>query len=134
MFSAMKHLAFFGVALAVLELVQSVPVRAGTVFEEKCARLAHRKGDDARRLHELFKLDWDYTMHESPSFATQVGYPGLNGRWEDQSLEAVERRKRELQAPMKVIQSINRSKLSAADQLNYDLFKKRSEERRVGKE
>jgi uncharacterized protein (DUF885 family) len=43
-------------------------------------------------------------------------------------LEAIERRKRELQAPLKVIKSINRARLSAADQLSYDLFRKNYEQ------
>jgi uncharacterized protein (DUF885 family) len=97
---------------------------AQTAFEQECARLAGRHGHDAQRLQELFKLDWDYSMRESPEFATEVGYPGQNDRWTDNSLEAIARRKGELQAPVKVVESINRSKLSPADQLNYDLFLK----------
>ncbi|MBI3851031.1 MAG: DUF885 domain-containing protein [Verrucomicrobia bacterium] len=100
---------------------------AETDFERDCAKLAKGNGRDAERLHQLIKLHWEYTMHENPEFATGVGYPGQNHRWTDNSLEAIDRRKRELQAPMKVIQSINRSKLKAADQLNYDLFKKDQE-------
>jgi len=50
--------------------------RAETEFERDCAKLAARKGKDGERLHALFKLDWDYTMRESPEFATEVGYPG----------------------------------------------------------
>jgi uncharacterized protein (DUF885 family) len=100
---------------------------AETSFEQACAKLASQKGKDTERLHALFKLDWDYTMHESPEFATEVGYPGLNDRWSDSSLEAIARRKRELKGPQKVILSINRAKLNTTDQLNYDLFKKNSD-------
>jgi uncharacterized protein (DUF885 family) len=95
-----------------------------TPFEKDCDELAARTGDDAERLHALFTRVWDYTMRENPEFATEVGYPGLNDRWTDESLEAIARRKRELPAPGKVIESIDRSKLNADDQLNYDLFKK----------
>src|SRR3977135_3712095 len=101
---------------------------AQTAFEQDCARLASEPASDTERLHQLFKLDWDHTMRENPEFATEVGYPRQQHRWTDQSLEAIERRKRELQAPMKVVQSIDRSKLSAADQLNYDLFRKNHED------
>jgi uncharacterized protein (DUF885 family) len=95
-----------------------------TAFELDCEKLAAGQRNDTQRLHELLKLDWDYTMQESPEFATEVGYPGLNDRWSDSSLEAIARRERELQSPLKVIQSLNRANLSAADQLNYDLFKR----------
>jgi uncharacterized protein (DUF885 family) len=96
-------------------------------FERDCDKLARSRAKDATRLHQLFKLDWEHSLHESPEFATEVGFPGLNDRWSDNSLEAIARRKRELHAPLKVIASIRRAKLSAADQLNYDLYKRNYE-------
>lgn len=95
-----------------------------TAYEQACAQIASQTGADAKRLHALFDLDWDYNMKESPEFATEVGYPGQNGRWGDVSLAAIERRKQELQAPMKALESIDRGQLTAMDQLSYDLFKK----------
>ncbi len=111
-----------------LSLSSLLAQSAETPFEQNCAQLAGRLGNDAERLHDLFKLDWEHAMIEDPEFATAVGYPGQNDRWADESLEAIDRRKRELAAPMKVIESIDRSKLNAADQLNYDLFRKNHEE------
>jgi uncharacterized protein (DUF885 family) len=67
-------------------------------------------------------------MHDDPEFATDVGYPGQNARWTDESLEAIQRRKRELQGPLKVMESINRDRLEEADKLNYDLFRKRQQD------
>ena len=61
-------------------------------------------------------------MTEYPEWATDVGFPGQNQRWTDNSLEAIERRKRELQTPLKVVKTIDRTKLSPGDELNYDLF------------
>ena len=95
-----------------------------TQYERDCANLAASQTPDAERLHDLFKLNWDYSMHESPESATDVGYPGLNDRWSDNSLDAIARRNRELQAPLKVLNSIHREKLTDADQLNFDLFKR----------
>lgn len=100
---------------------------AETLFERDCAKLASSRKNDRERLHELLKLHWEYTMRENPEFATDVGYPGQNHRWPDLSLDAIERRKRELQAPFKVIQSIKRAKLAPGDQFSYDLFKKNVE-------
>ena len=100
---------------------------AETAFERDCATLQAGTGKDGERLNALLKLTWDYTMRENPEFATHVGYPGQNDRWSDISLDALERRKRELHAPLKVIQSIHREKLTAAEQLNYDLFKRNQE-------
>ncbi len=101
---------------------------AETDYERACDKLAASKRPDAARLHELFKLSWDYAMRESPELATDVGYPGLNDRWTDNSSASIERRKRETRAPLKVIKSINRARLNAADQLYYDLFRRNHEE------
>jgi uncharacterized protein (DUF885 family) len=102
-------------------------IRAETGYEAACARLAASPDPDAVRLTALFKLDWEHSMQDNPEFATEVGYPGCNDRWTDNSLAAIERRKRELQAPLKVIQSLQRARLNAADQLNYDLFRRNLE-------
>jgi uncharacterized protein (DUF885 family) len=118
--------------LLVMSLTLAARGAEETPFEKECARLAARIGRDTARLHELFRLHWDYTMHENPEFATEVGYPGQNHRWSDLSPEAVERRKRELAAPLRVLQSIRRARLNAADQLNYDLFKRNLEEALAG--
>ena len=103
-------------------LTQAAPEQ--TAFERDCEKLAADQRNDSERLHDLLNLNWDYTMRESPEFATEVGYPGLNNRWTDNSLEAIARHERELQAPLKVVQSIKRANLGAVDQLNYDLFKR----------
>src|SRR5256712_600871 len=66
-------------------------------------------------------------MTEFPEFATYVGYPGQNDRWTDNSLAAIERRKRELDEPLAVVKAIRRERLSAPDRLNYDLFRRRLE-------
>ncbi len=77
---------------------------------------------DSVRLHQLIAQNWAYTMHEYPEYATAVGYPGQNARWTDYSLEAIARRKRELNDPLTALRAIDRNKLGSTDQLNYDLF------------
>src|SRR5216683_2578733 len=92
-----------GVATIGFLLIFAGEVMAQTTFENDCASLAAAQGNDTQRLRQLFKLEWVHRMQDSPEFATEVGYPGQNDRWTDQSLEAIERRKKELHAPMKVI-------------------------------
>src|SRR3954467_1173696 len=106
----------------------SASLQSQTTFEQDCARLAALSGNDSQRLQELLKIEWAHRMQDSPEFATEVGYPGLNDRWTDQSLAAIERRRTEVKAPLKAIQSIDRSKLNSEDQLNYDLFNRDKEE------
>ncbi len=123
-----SRLAQMVVAVAVLNLLCGAPVVAAeqTDFERTMAGIAAGTATDSKsehdRLWKIFDACWSYKMHESPDWATAVGYPGQNGKWTDDSLTAIERRKRELEAPMKALKSIDRTKLSKADQLNYDMF------------
>jgi uncharacterized protein (DUF885 family) len=78
---------------------------------------------EAERFHRLLAEEWDYEMREFPERATRIGYPGQDDRWTDHSLEAHAARHRHLQELLKTLESIDRSKLDAADQLNYDLFR-----------
>jgi len=88
---------------------------------------------DGERLHRLFAADWDYTMREYPEAATWFGYPGQGHRWSDISLTAIERRNRELENPIRVLRTIDRARLSPADQLNLDLFARGAEEALEGR-
>jgi uncharacterized protein (DUF885 family) len=85
---------------------------------------AQQAASDSVRLHQLFAQQWEYTMREYPEYATAVGYPGQNARWTDYSLEAVARRKRELNDPLNALRTIDRAQLGPTDQLNYDLFRR----------
>ncbi|MDB6021035.1 MAG: hypothetical protein JWQ04_892 [Pedosphaera sp.] len=119
-------------AAIVILLVPAVRTNAEStnIFDQRYTRLIENQSHQAEtaRLKELFQVRWEYLMTEYPEWATDVGYPGQNRRWTDNSLEAIERRNRDLQMPLKVIGTVDRSKLDAADQLNYDLFKKQIEQ------
>ncbi|MBC7931082.1 MAG: DUF885 domain-containing protein, partial [Rubrivivax sp.] len=77
-----------------------------------------------RALYKLLDDEWEWTMRENPTFASNLGDRRYNDRWEDASLEAVGRRQQHRLDTVKRLQAIGRAKLSTADQLNYDLFKK----------
>lgn len=99
-------------------------------YESNCSRVSDSAAtsNEHDRLWKLFEVHWNYQMKEYPEWATAVGYPGQNGRWTDCSLEAIARRKRELNAPLAALKAIDRSKLSESDRLNYDIFKFRIED------
>ncbi|MBW8878218.1 MAG: DUF885 domain-containing protein [Acidobacteria bacterium] len=85
------------------------------------------QGSESARLQKLFDLSWEFTMHASPEFATFVGYPGLNDRWSDSSFEAIEFGRALNPKILKALDSIDRSKLTPAEQVNYDLAHRRVE-------
>lgn len=85
------------------------------------------QGSESERLQKLFDLTWDYIMHSSPEFATMVGYPGLNDRWSDASFESIEFGRVTSHKILEALTSIDRSQLEPADQVNYDLARRRLE-------
>src|SRR3989475_263846 len=133
----MTRLGFLPVACllfaAALASAQEQPA-SGRSFHDRYAQLVAnpRRLSDSTRLGELFRVNWEYLMTEFPEFATYVGYPGQNARWTDNSLQAIERRKRELEEPLAVVKAIRRDRLSPTDRLNYDLFRRGLEEQIEG--
>ena len=83
----------------------------------------------SKALHELFTTEWDYDMQQRPEQASTLGDRRWNDRWTDESPEAHARRNQHEQQVLAKLALIDRASLSAADQLNYDLFKKRYENR-----
>src|SRR2546430_11753491 len=132
----MTRLGFLPVACllfaAALASAQQPP--SGRSFHDRYAELVAnpRRLSDSSRLGELFRVNWEYLMTEFPEFATYVGDPGQNARWTDNSLQAIERRKRELEEPLAVVKTIRRDRLSPTDRLNYDLFRRGLDERIEG--
>jgi uncharacterized protein (DUF885 family) len=83
------------------------------------------QGSESARLQKLFDLTWDYVMHSSPEFATTVGYPGLNDRWSDSSPESIEFGRATSRKILRAIESIDRAQLTPAEQVNFDLARRR---------
>ncbi len=109
------------------------PSSAAAFHQEYAELLANvRHVSDSARLDRLLAINWRYQMTEFPEFATYVGYPGQNARWTDNSFQAIERRKRELQDPVAVTRSIERGRLSRPARLNYDLFRRALEQQLDG--
>jgi uncharacterized protein (DUF885 family) len=119
------------VSTAVLEAQAPGP---DTAFVRRFDEIAASRGRvaDSVRLHRLLRANWEYTMHEYPEFATFVGYPGQDHRLGDVSFAAIERRRRELTPQLRALRSIERGRLGAADQLNYDLLLRGFEESQRG--
>jgi uncharacterized protein (DUF885 family) len=98
-------------------------------FSQRFAALAAAGGlSDSARLHRLFDLDWEFSNVSYPENATYVGYPGQNDRWTDLSVAAINRRRADVNSELKVVGAVNRARLSAPDQLSYDIFKRGIEE------
>jgi uncharacterized protein (DUF885 family) len=86
------------------------------------------QGSESERLRKLFDLFWEFQMHASPEYATYVGYPGLDDRWSDQSQASLDFGRHMDPVIQAALASIDRSQLTAAEQVNYDLAVHHSEE------
>ncbi len=87
-----------------------------------CARLAHAGA--AEDFSALLNEAWEWQLSQNPTMASQLGDRRYNDQWQDNSLEAIERRHKETREFLKRTYTIDRSALSAEDQLNHELFRR----------
>jgi len=77
-----------------------------------------------RALHDLFDREWEYDLQQDPTRASRLGDRRWNDRWGDVSLTAIKSRHDHDLEVLRQLATIDRGRLSTADQLNYDLFRK----------
>jgi uncharacterized protein (DUF885 family) len=78
--------------------------------------------DAGQKLHELIQSEWDYELQQNPLRASHLGDRRWNDRWPDENLEAIRQRHEHKVGVLERLKSIDRTRLSSTDQLNYDLF------------
>ena len=79
---------------------------------------------ESKKLHELFASEWDYQLEQHPTWASRLGDRRWNDRWEDRSLDSINRQHSHNIEVLAKLKAIDREALSPSDQLNYDLFSK----------
>jgi uncharacterized protein (DUF885 family) len=84
--------------------------------------------ETTKALHAFFEAEWNYQMEQNPTQASSLGDRRWNDRWKDNSLDAIRKSQEHTKEALARFGKIDRAKLSVADQLNYDLFKKDLEE------
>jgi uncharacterized protein (DUF885 family) len=84
-------------------------------------------GDESERFHRFLDLAWESKLRQSPEFATYIGFSGHNDRWSDFSEAGIERGHTLLREQLKGLLAIDRGRLTAVEQVYYDLFRRRLE-------
>jgi len=107
--------------MPVLRAVAAILVMAASQF--LFAAEAEDK-DAGKTLNAFFEAEWNYTLEQNPTMASSLGDRRWNDRWPDRSLDAIRKREEHATDALARLTKIDRAQLSAADQLNYDLFKK----------
>ena len=75
-------------------------------------------------LNALIDETWEALLAFSPMFASQLGDQRYNDRWGERSIAAVEASQAQTRDFLRRVYAIDRSALSAADELNYELFRR----------
>ena len=75
----------------------------------------------------LLADSWTWQLTQFPEFASRLGDRRNNDQWTDISLAAYKRRHAEQSEFLRRLRAIDSSRLSAADQLNYDLYRRELE-------
>ncbi|HEX6125426.1 MAG TPA: DUF885 family protein, partial [Pyrinomonadaceae bacterium] len=84
---------------------------------------APAQATEAEKLHALFAREWERTLEANPTFASFLGDKRYNTRWAERSLEAISAQNKRRIDALAELKRIDRSRLSPADRVNYDLFK-----------
>jgi uncharacterized protein (DUF885 family) len=72
--------------------------------------------------HEILDEQWEKGIVNSPEWATRLGDNRFNDKLNDVSHETILTRQEETKVLLEKVKTIDRSKLSEDDQLNYDLY------------
>jgi len=83
--------------------------------------------DPAAALKAFFAQEWDWTMRENPVWASNLGDRRFNDRWEDVSLENLDRQQAHRQDALTRLSAIPREALSEQDRVSYDIFEYQTE-------
>ncbi|AKQ67251.1 hypothetical protein A176_004163 [Myxococcus hansupus] len=86
---------------------------------------AQKRG--AAALHALIQQEWQYQLERSPTYASVQGDRRWNGRWDDLSLPSIEADHQHNLQVLAKLKTLDRKSLTAADQLNLDLFRREYE-------
>ncbi|HSM31671.1 MAG TPA: DUF885 domain-containing protein [Woeseiaceae bacterium] len=92
---------------------------AAAVLASPCA-LAGADED----FHALLDEAWEWYLAENPMVASRAGDRRYNTEWRDRSLDAIQRRHLKRREFLRRVYAIDKTALSDADQLNYELFRR----------
>jgi uncharacterized protein (DUF885 family) len=80
---------------------------------------------ESDRLHRLLDLAWEEKLRQNPEFATYIGFPGENDRWPDSSAAGLEAKRARTRAQLKELLAIDRNRLPADEQVDFELYRRR---------
>jgi uncharacterized protein (DUF885 family) len=76
-----------------------------------------------RAFNQTVENEWQWTLHVDPEFASWLGDHRYDDRWQDLSLEAIQRRHEHRQSVLQDLAKIDSGLLSKQDRVSYELFR-----------
>lgn len=106
-------------AIAVSNIRQTVACQTDITPAAPSENVAARS---ANRLHQIFDEEWQRTLHENPTQASQLGDRRYNRLWPDISLNAIRASQVKTRDVLAAARALDKSAFSDADKLNARLF------------
>ncbi|WP_413290994.1 DUF885 domain-containing protein [Bdellovibrio sp. HCB337] len=110
------------VYLALVASVCFLSVSAEAANICKSLEKATAQGSATLKFKRYLEAQWNHDLIEHPEFATYMGHPGQNDRWTDMSMQAIQRREKELDCELAIFKKIPRKGLSENERVSYDLY------------
>ncbi|MFY9252787.1 MAG: DUF885 domain-containing protein [Fuerstiella sp.] len=85
--------------------------------------------DEADKLNAIITAEWNRTLQENPTMASQMGNRTYNQLWSNESTSAIEASQLQTRNVLKQLQQIDATQLSGSSELNYRLFRREYEAR-----
>ena len=79
--------------------------------------------DATKAFHQLIENEWQWTLHDDPEFASWLGDHRYGQRWQDLSLDAIQRRHEYRESVLEDLAKIDSKLLSKQDRISYELFR-----------
>ena len=102
--------------------------RTGFLITLVLMALPVRAADEGVRFLALVDRTWERQIQDDPLFATSVGRQEYNDRLPSITAKELERQYNQRKAALTELKAIDRSKLPAAQVVNYDIFRRQLEE------
>jgi uncharacterized protein (DUF885 family) len=122
----MKPFAFLLAALVASMASAAVsPELAESVRRIEAFVASREPGEtESARLKRFFELYWETSLRASPRMAILAGSPGFGDIWPDRSPEAAALSRRIVRLERDALSSIDRARLSPAEQVDFDLLRR----------
>jgi len=84
---------------------------------------AGEQSEEWRKWRGYLEEDWKQWMREYPDTTTDLGFPGQNRRWTDDSPEGIAERVKHLHSSLATLKAFQKQELAPSEQLNFDLYR-----------